>query len=249
MSRAREALRRDAGTTMSELVVVMFILSIVVIATLTLTIGFERSNAQNVARQDQIDAGRSAIDRLTRTLRVAIKPSQLSASCTSCSADTFVSGSAFGVQFYANIDNPRSAPIGPSRVTYAITTTGGRTVLTERVQRPDSATPTSSGWTYCNAEAASASAVCRDRLRSQVLARDVRGTGTALFTYYDENGAVLPLTAGALSSADLKRVLAVELHLTVMSDVSVAPRPTTFVQRVLLTNSQVILRPNPGATP
>lgn len=248
MSRLHER-RGDAGTTMTELVVVMFIMSVVVLATATLTIGFERTNAQTNARQEQIDAGRNAMDRMTRTLRVAVKPSQLAASCTGCAQDAFISGQPYSVQFYSNLENV-SGTVGPSRVTYTIGTVAGRAgVLTERVQRPDSATPTTSGWTYCNAEAAGAPAACRARLTTRVLAQGVATTGVPLLTYFDENGAALTVPSTGLTAEQLQRVMSIELTLRLTSQGVARPEPTTFVQRVLLTNSHALLRPNPGATP
>jgi len=234
---------------MTELVVTMVILSIVVIATTTLTIGFERTTAENVKRQDQIDAGRVAVERMTRNLRVAVKPSQLSASCAGCVADAFVSGNRFGVQFYANLDNANGA-VGPSRVTYSVGTVDGvEGVLLEKLQVPDSATPTTSGWNYCDAEAPAATAACKARLTVRRLATGVITTGTALFSYYDENGAPLPMTGTGLTADDLQRVLSIELTVQVGSPGAIRPASTTYVQRVLLSNSHALLRPDPGATP
>ncbi len=227
----------------------MMILSLVVIATTTLTIGFERTNAENVKRQDQIDAGRVAVERMTRNLRVAVKPSQLAASCAGCVADAFISGNRYTVQFYANLDNAGGA-VGPSRVTYTVGTVDGvEGVLQEKLQVPDSATPTTSGWTYCDAEIGTATATCKSRLKVRRLATGVRTTGVPLFSYYDENGALLSVPAGGLTPADLQRVLAVELTVEVGSPGAIRPVSTTYVQRVLLSNSYALLRPDPGATP
>lgn len=240
---------RDAGTTMTELVVTMFILSLVVVATMTLTIGFERTTAENVKRQDQIDAGRVAVERMTRNLRVAVKPSQLSASCAGCTADAFVSGNRFAVQFYANLDNANGA-VGPSRVTYTVGTVNGVAgVLQEKLQVPDSAVPSTSGWSYCNAEAPTATAACKARLKVRRLATGVMTTGAPLFSYFDENGAAMTPASSGLSAENLQRVLAIELTVEVGSPGAIRPDSTTYVQRVLLSNSYALLRPDPGATP
>lgn len=240
---------RDAGTTMSELVVVMFVLSIIVIATMTLTTTLQRTNAQTLNRQEQIDDVRFAMDRMTRTLRSAVRPSQLSTACATCTADAFVSGQQFAVQFYANIESTYAVPV-PSRVTYTVAATGPTAgVLVERIQEPDQGTPTSSGWTYCNAEAAGAPAACRARLQRRTLATGIRATGTPLFAYYASNDAGLNASGTGLAAAELGTVVAIELQLTATSTGVAAAQPTTVVQRVLLTNPYTLLRPDPGATP
>ena len=55
MARLRGLRRDDRGSSLTELLVVMLILGLVVATTAALTIGFQRTNAQNIARQDQVD--------------------------------------------------------------------------------------------------------------------------------------------------------------------------------------------------
>ncbi|WP_243882211.1 hypothetical protein [Cellulomonas dongxiuzhuiae] len=234
---------------MSELVVVMFVLSIIVIATMTLTVTMQRTNAQTMNRQEQIDGVRFAMDRISRTLRSAVRPSQLSTACATCTADAFVSGQQFAVQFYANVESTYSVVV-PSRVTYSVAATGPTAgVLVERVQEPDQGTPTASGWTYCDAEAAGATAACKARLQRRTLATGVRATGTPMFAYYANNNTALSAAGTGLAATELATVMAVEVQLTATSTGVAAAQPTTIVQRVLLTNPYTLLRPDPGATP
>ncbi|AEI12315.1 MULTISPECIES: PilW family protein [Cellulomonas] len=239
--------RDDSGTTLAELLIGMTIFTVLMAAVTTMAIGYHRVNAQSVARQDQIDATRTASERLTKVIRTAVKPSQLISCATSvCSdIDAFVSASTTSMKFYANLDNAGNT-VGPRQVTYAFEATGtGVGRLVERVQRPDSSTPGSNGYSYCDATSAGASAACRSRMTSKVLAEGVRTDGPVpLFTYFDNAGAAMtPGTGGALTSAQIDQVLSIEFTLRVRSDDQNSTGPTTYIQRILLPNSQAVLRP------
>lgn len=232
----------DAGTTIVELAVTMLIMSIVAVATLTLVIGFERSNAQNMARQDQIDEVRTAVLHVSTTLRSAVAPSQLpECSDGSCPDDAFIEASGYLMRFYANLDNPDGS-VGPSRVEYYL----DGTTLMQAVQVPDSAVPGPSGFQYCDARADGASAACAARLTEMPLAFNVvQDASTPLFSYYKQ-GAVemVPASGGSLTAAELANVLSVDVH--VVSQVAQAEKadPTEVVQRVTLPNSQILIRQN-----
>jgi prepilin-type N-terminal cleavage/methylation domain-containing protein len=242
--RGRRALTdRDRGTTLTEMLVVMIVMGIVVAATATLTIGMTRTTAQNTARQDQIDIARTSVERISKTVRTAVKPSQLLTSCSeSClSASAFLNGTTTSMQFYANLDNPGNR-VGPSRITYSVAADGADAgVLVERIQRPDTSTPGVNGYTYCNAEAAGATSTCRQNL---TVRRHATGVGTArLFSYYRADGQrLVPAGDGRLSVADLKRVTAVEIQLTVSRTGAYAPKPTTYIQRITLPNAQAVVQ-------
>lgn len=234
----RGRLAGDAGITLTELLVTMFVMGVVVAGTTTLVVGVTRTNAQNVTRTDQVDAARTAVERMTKTLRTSVMQSQLG--CIGCAEDAFILGENLRVQFYANIDNPGNT-VGPSKVTYEVVPTGtGLGELRETVQIPDSPVPTPSGYRYTNA----ANVVRR------VVVRDVRtDTGRALFSYYDRTGASLVPAGGALTSGQLKNVLAIELQLTVQTQAVTQARPTTYVQRLMLPNAEAVIRSGEEETP
>jgi prepilin-type N-terminal cleavage/methylation domain-containing protein len=248
ISRALE--RRDAGMTLTEMLVVMLIMGIVIAATVSLTITMSRTTGQTIARQDQVDAARVGVERLSKTVRTAVRPGQLSADCVEACSDVnaFLQGTTTGMQFYANLDNPGNA-YGPSRITYSVGTSGADTgVLIEKVQRPNTNTPGASGYVYCNAEAAGATADCRSRLAVRRVASGVQ-TGGVLFSYYDVKGDPLVPTASGLSADKLEKVLAIEVTLTVQSSSPTAPRPTTYIQRITLPNAQAAVQAEEDATP
>ncbi|GAA3821532.1 hypothetical protein CSO01_08280 [Cellulomonas soli] len=230
--------------SLPELLVSMILLGVVLIAVTSLSIGFMRTNQQSINRQEQIDSARTATERMAKTLRTAIMPSQLTASCTgACAVDAFVVGQDFTVQFYANLENPGNT-VGPSKVTYTVVTgADGVRSLVEKVQVPDSATPTEAGYVYCNAEAAGATPECRAHLSTRTLAKGVQITAP-LFNYYSAASST-PLSpaasGGSLTVASLSKVLAIELHVTVQLPSSVQAGPTTYIQRITLPNAQAVL--------
>ncbi|KQR17711.1 hypothetical protein ASF78_01910 [Cellulomonas sp. Leaf334] len=225
------------------MLVSMLVFSILIAAVGTLVIGFTRSNAESISRQDQVDSARVVVETMSKKLRTAVMPSQLTTTCTLCTQDAFVNGQNFSVQFYANIDNPGNS-VGPSRVTYTLATTGAAAgTLVEKVQVPDSNLPAATGYVYCDAEAAAAGSDCRKRLVTRTLATGVQsGTGPML-AFYDGAGARLtPPTNGSLTADELSRVLAVELVVSVQAQNATRVDPTTYIQRVTLPNAQAVLR-------
>jgi Tfp pilus assembly protein PilW len=239
----------DAGLSLTELLITMLVMSIIIVACTTLAIGFQRTNSSNVVRQDQIDVARSASEALSKTIRAAVKPSQLTTTCTACVQDAFIQAGATFVQFYANVNNTGNS-VGPSRVTYAVTTAGPNTGdLVESVQRPDSNQPGASGYVYCDALAPSATVECKDRLTTRTVARRVVTSAGPLFSYYDVGGLqMVPPTGGTLAAADLDRVLSIELAVRVQNDATKAG-VTTYIQRIMLPNSQAVIRQGEQVTP
>ena len=154
--------------------------------TMTLIIGFERSNATNTSRQEQIDTARFSVETMSKTIRTAAKPVQISGACSPsmCPQDAFLLGADFGVQFYANLNN-EGGSVGPSRVTYTVATSGPTAgQLIETVQRPDPDGPTSTGFAY-----RPAIAECFRRLPAALLLPSPRRgvltqTGAPIFAFY-----------------------------------------------------------------
>jgi prepilin-type N-terminal cleavage/methylation domain-containing protein len=248
---------RDGGFSLTELMVTMFIMGIVVAASVSLTIGFERTNAENISRQDQIDSARTAVEAMSKSLRTAVKPAQLTSTCTLCTEDAFLQGTDFSVQFYANLNNYLNK-VGPSRVTYTLVTTGPKAgQIVETVQTPDPSLdlsghtpwPDANGYKYCDATAGSATAECKLRLSTRPVAFGAIATaGTPMLKYYNAVGKQMsPSTSGgSLTVPELATVLSIEILVTVQSTNATKPNPTTYVQRVTLPNAQAVIREEKG---
>jgi hypothetical protein len=246
---------RDQGTTLTELNVTMIVLSVVALATTSLIIGFERSNATNTSRQEQIDTARFSVETMSKSIRTAAKPAQISVACspTMCPQDAFLLGTDFAVQFYANINNERGT-VGPSRMTYTVAASGPTAgQLIETVQRPDSKDPGPTGFVYCPATSPSASVDCKGRYSTRVLAEGaLTQPGAPIFAYYTKGSdAPLDPTAfgGSLDGAEMERVVAVEITLNVRAPNATRAAPTQYVQRVMLPNVQAMIQQEDEATP
>lgn len=240
--------RGDDGTTLTELNITMIVLSVILVATTSLIIGFQRSNAENMSRQEQIDSARYAAERMSRSIRAAVKPAQITTSCTgaTCQDIVFMLGEDYHVKFYANLDN-EGGKTGPSRVEYVIEDGS----LREIVQVPDSPTPSASGFQYCDYKAASASQACKDRVATRLLAEGVRtDLGVPLFTYWTHDGHRLDPAAygGTLTGEQMQTVVAVEVHINVQAPNATRAAPTEYVQRIMLPNVQAIIRQEEEAT-
>ncbi|HAS08341.1 MAG TPA: hypothetical protein DCR52_03655 [Actinobacteria bacterium] len=220
----RQLKRSDEGVTLIEMVVVIAILSGVLAMVMTVIIAAQKNVNGNSARLDQIQQGKVAMESMSKTLRTAVRPSQLNATCTGCDQAAFLQGNARSVQFYANINNPANI-LGPSRVSYTVDNAG---VLTETLQAPNPHAATDYNYQYCTPGPG-----CT--VISRVLARGVSLNKT-MFTYYDASNntfSTLPL-----ASADLPRVDSIDIIVNVSSSAQVSS--TTFTQRVTLPNADAV---------
>lgn len=231
LRRGRLEWRRDDGFTLTEMIVVMFVLGIVLAGVQTTLITTQRTVGENVVRVDQTQQGRLAMESMTKNLRTAVLPSQLSGTCSGCNLAAFIQGTATAVYFYANINNDANV-IGPSRVSYVVNSSGD---LVETVQAPNAHAPGDYNYQYCTPGPG-----CP--VNTRVLARGVRTT-KPIFTYYDYGGT--QLGSGTLSASDLALVDSIDVVLSVKTSTSRVPA-TTFTQRVTLPNADAIAQPSPS---
>lgn len=219
----RRTTKADGGFTVVEMVVVVFILGVVLAMVQGALLMAQHNTGDTKTRLDQVGSGKTAIEAMSKTLRTAVRPSQLSATCSGCEAlAAFMSGDARSVKFYANIDNPNNV-VGPSKVSYSITSDGD---LVETIQPPNAHAPTDFNYQYCTPGAPGC------EVFSRTLATGIPA-GSRLFTYYDASGTALP--NGTLSAAQLAGVDQVDVVVTVKA--SPVHSSTTFTQRVALPNA------------
>lgn len=224
----------DAGFTLVELSVAMLVSSVVAGAAAVMFTAALKSNTTTEARLDSINAARVSVESMSRTLRTAVLPRQLDDAGNTDAA--FLRAAASEVSFHANINNPGNS-IGPSRVTYRVT--NGQ--LTQTIQAPNPHAPDDHDYTYCDLAVASC-------LRSSTgLAVDVL-TSAPVFTYYDQTGTPLALSASCgglpcLPAAGLEVIDAVEVRVVVAAPARAGSiGPSTYVVRVALPNNDAIIR-------
>ena len=229
---------RASGVTLIEVTVVTVLLGIVLAMAQEALILTTRVVGDNAVRLDESQQAKTAIEGMSKVLRTAILPKQLSGTCTGCDIAAFLSGDAKSVRFYANVDNDLAVPtsgtttFGPRKVSYVLDTGG---TLTETIQAPDVHAYNDYNFTYCTPGPNCA-------VRTRVLARNVVTTGS-LFTYYNKAGAVLPVPLES-STTYLQAVDSIDIMLTVKPATRVDG--TSVTTRVMLPNADAA--PTPSAT-
>jgi type II secretory pathway pseudopilin PulG len=213
-------LRADEGMTLVETMVAALVGLLVMGAAATLFSAALRTTRTTNDRVTAVNSARVSVESIGRTLRTAIRPSQLGDGVSTSLAVLEATGSR--LRFYANVDNATEA-VGPSRVTYDLT--GG--TLVQSVQRPISPVDPTVGFAWCD-----------DTLSSCPVLRKVLATGVASgsgFTYYATDGsAVLPGVDG-LDATQRELVNSVDVRVSVAG--SGTSGSSTAVTRVELVNT------------
>jgi prepilin-type N-terminal cleavage/methylation domain-containing protein len=225
---------RDSGFTLAEMLAVISILGIISALAFGALIGSQKTVRGNVARLNQTQQAKTAVESMTKTLRTAVLPSQIMASCSGCDTAAFLSATSSSVQFFANINNAANV-VGPSKVTYSLV----NGVLTETIQPPDAHAADDYNYQYC----APISATCKAFVRT--VAKDVVTSGAApLFTYFDYSSAKLtvPILGSGLGNVD-----SIDIALTIKSSPEV--KGGTVVTHVTMPNADALAQSSATPTP
>lgn len=94
--------RRDTGLSLVEMMVSVTILSVLGGLLTNVALDLIRTSAGTTARLSNVDELRVAMDSLTKNLRTAVRPEQVSSGCPSSCTAAFVATSPAAVSFYAN---------------------------------------------------------------------------------------------------------------------------------------------------
>lgn len=199
---------RDAGVTLTELIVAMAVFSIVLVGVAALTAGIQRSDRAAWERVDDTEEGRYALMQLSRVIGRAVVPATVGGRERAAFADL----APDALTVYADLDNPGGA-VGPSRVEYALAD-GELTQTTRRPVDGDRAT-------YCADD--DATPECEGRVQTVVLARAVRDDAAPLFTYLDAAG----------DETDAPHLVhTVLISLVVQQDPTTGDEPSRFTDRL-----------------
>jgi type II secretory pathway pseudopilin PulG len=236
--------RREAGTTLPEMLVVMSLFLLIGGLVATTTVFAQRQTGITETRQRNGDGARIAMEAMSKTLRTAIQPAQLQYGCLNCTgsaagSSAVTSASTTSVRFFANLDN---AGAGPTIVTFATTldTTTNTGTLTQTLQAPNAGS--APNFTYCTP-----GPTCP--VTTRTLVRGVAWpVSPAMFTFFDSSGATIATAAdGTVPAASLADIDALDITITVDAKRGYASAPTTVTNRVQMPNSDTSVRPS--ATP
>ena len=211
----------DEGIGLAELVVTMF-LGTLVLVILGTTFAATRGTVSGVsARTQNTQQQRSAMNALTKSIRTAIVPKRVVVVGANFSAATtaittpFCRANANELFFYGNT-NPGSLPV---LLRYSVDASGN---LLEQAKPA----PNTSDVAPCTTTTFTT---------KRIIASNVQ-TSTDIFSYVKQDGSVLPMTAGALPSTSFASVDSVRISLDIATPTNPAVPATTVQTQVMLPN-------------
>jgi prepilin-type N-terminal cleavage/methylation domain-containing protein len=203
------------GISLIELLVSMTILGIVTTLLIMGWTSLQRSYANSVGTNNAQAEVRDAVSRMSREIRDA-QP----ASLTTPPSSPFTLATANEIAFYSAFNNPGQRADGSGtgvlrRTRFYLDTSGSAAQKTLYWQRD-----TNASGSFDSSD------------RKIVLARDVVNTGvpstgspTPIFTYGYRDGSGDFTTATSIATADLARIISVQIHLIVDANLARTPTP------------------------
>jgi type II secretory pathway pseudopilin PulG len=213
--RTRRLPGQDAGVGLAELLVTMALLSVVLAAVATVYTGALRATRVVTVRTSTSADARIAMEAMTRSLRVAVRPKGEAAALTLAQAGT--------VTFYAQLNRTGGAtePL-PTKVEYSY---DGTCIYEATTPARVLSSPPPSGPFY---------AWDTGRV-SKCLVRTTQAPAFAYYTSGDLTGTALTIGSG-LDQATRTSVTSVQVQLAVQAAASTDISPVRVVDRVTLTN-------------
>ena len=217
MSRLRRAARRhDEGVTLPELIVTMMLLAIVTTLVMTFVIAMSRTFTRDREQSDSANVGSVGMNEVSRVIRSATELRTTAGGSTAEPA--IIEAGPNTLTLYSYIDSG-TATVKPMKVQFLID--GQRRLVEKRWV----ATNTSSPWSFGSTASS-----------TRTVARSIPTTAGALFTYLDKNSVVLPFSSGLLSATNRQNVAAVDVRLTVQSDLTQRADPVELRSTVGIPN-------------
>ncbi|MDQ1620420.1 MAG: hypothetical protein QOE19_2989 [Actinomycetota bacterium] len=210
---------RDAGFTLTELMVTMVLLSLVMSMSLLAVRSLNKQILNTNTRVDSTNIASVGMNNISKAVRAA---SEIQVN-NGANLPAFVSIGSEAVTFYSNLG------AGPVRVAYSIN--ANRELVESRTLGVYVATPAAGNpyWTFAGATS------------NRLVARKIpAGLATPIFTYYDGADATVPVPS--TSAAVLSTVETVKITLTVQALSTTKAAPVTLVNRIALPNLGIAKR-------
>ncbi|NHC46015.1 PulJ/GspJ family protein [Motilibacter aurantiacus] len=214
----RRSVRGDAGITLTELIVAMFVGSIVLSGVAALTISTQKSVSQAMARAGATADVRTALAYMSRRLRVAVPPG-------GGTAGAFEAAGPRSVTFYASLVAPGSTGTpAPTKIEFYVDTAAGCLV-----EARTAAVGAGAPYTWPSS----------GRRTTCIALGSINPAGQRLFTFYATPGATTPLAtdaSGAVTARDLPAIESVAVDLAVAPTKPAGTAPSQARTRLTLTN-------------
>lgn len=196
------AARGERGLTLPELLVTMFLLSMITALMVGTISGFSRTFTRDRAASDSTMVANTAMRELTRVVRSGTELRL--AGGGSSNAPVFIDARPNTLTMYAFVDASSASP-RPIKVRFEID------AQRRLVETRWAATNASSPWTF---------AATGSPYSTRPVARFIPTTAAPLFTYLDKGGNPITPVSGALTAAQIKDVAAVQVTVTVQGDMT-----------------------------
>ena len=222
----------DAGMTVVELLVVIGLLSVLTVIVFNTAILAARTVDRVSTRLDNSTSGEVAMENITKTLRTAVRPGQLSTVCTGCTTYAFVAASPTRAVFYANLNNTGA---GPARTTLEVVEGTGTAAGTGqlRVTSEQPVVAADGSYAYCTPGPG-----CTPTQR--VVAQGLVWPSPTVFRYLDLGGAAVP--GSPVAGADLAKIASVDVQVQVRTKTGARYTTASLQQRVRLPNAEITVQ-------
>lgn len=216
----------QAGLTLPELLVTMTLTAIIGSLMVAFMSGYSRTLTRESARSDSTNVAAVGMNELTRVIRAGVRIENDHA--PGGFEGIFRFAGRERLQLHAGVDSD-AVSVRPLLIDFSLD--AGR-VLTETRTTPRVGGPAEAAWMFSGAGTVTT---------SKPIARTIvpaTGPDTVLFRYFDAAGVeMVPSPGSSLPPADLERITAVEIHLSVQADPTERAEPVTLTNRVGLLNA------------
>jgi prepilin-type N-terminal cleavage/methylation domain-containing protein len=242
--RRRSSRGDERGISLIEVMVAISLFSVLLALVSGVVIESLKSSTDTRNRLANLDQVRGGMDSMTKSLRTAVRPSQLNGTCSAFCEDAFDVATDYEVTFLANLGDQLGGKATPSRITYKVapdtTDPRGLTAIVTETRQQVKSTWVSGDYVFAGVAAPAAPCTVSAPVPGCVTRQITKGLrwpfpvgeGPA-FVYYDAAHVKLPATS-LTTSAQRTAISAVDITLPV-GDAS-HPSPSVL-SSVFLPNS------------